>query len=199
MAGVSRRARVALSLAVVIALFVSVGTIALLQERIQEYRYCSRLSDSTQEERRAACAALMSRRAVRVIPRALEIKVRAAEEKKQEICKDINSFLSQLVLAAGEEAIPPLVKALCHANAKVRLHALFLFGDLGRRASAASTALTDALGDPDPTVRCYAADVLGELGQAGRSAIPRLHDMLSDPFPGVRSAALTALERIEEY
>lgn len=199
MARISRRVRILVPLTAVTALFVAVGTGVLLQDRIQEYWYCSKLSDSRLEERRAACAALMSRRAVRVIPRALEIKERAGEKKKQEICKEINNFLSQLVSAAGEEAIPPLVEALCHANAGVRLNALILFGDLGERASAASAALTHALGDPDPNVRCSAAGVVGDLGQAGRGAIPRLRDMLQDPSLGVRQAAGHALTSIETH
>jgi HEAT repeat protein len=101
---------------------------------------------------------------------------------------------------AGKQAPTPLVEALKHADAAVRLEAIDLLSDLAFPRGAAKAAcdlsgavepLLGVLRDSEPKMRARAAALLGRLGDP--RAVAPLTAVLNDPDPAVGLAAAQAL------
>ncbi|MBM4031057.1 MAG: HEAT repeat domain-containing protein, partial [Planctomycetes bacterium] len=99
-----------------------------------------------------------------------------------------------------KQPLTPLIEALKHPEASVRLEALGLLSDLAFPRGAAKPArdlsdavepLLGALRDADPKLRARAAGLLGRLG-AERAVAP-LAAALADPDPAVALAAAQAV------
>lgn len=75
----------------------------------------------------------------------------------------------------GAKAIPKLIESLDHHTAEFRAVAAQEIGRIGEPDSAAISALTQALDDPDPLVCARSAEALGKLGAA---ALPALVEAL---------------------
>lgn len=95
--------------------------------------------------------------------------------------------------AAGERAVPALLRVLRGDTAEDRLRAVKVLAEI--RSSAANESLRHALADGDPRVRTEAARALGAIGSPD-SQIALLTAMLGDPQPDVNAAAAGALCRI---
>jgi len=124
----------------------------------------------------------------------------------------------------GPVAVPPLLDALVHSNARVRQRVAYALGKL--RDPRALDPLLAALSDPDATVRGYAAHALGRfsddrveatlaallmrkdenalvradaasgLRECGESALRPLADGLSDSDASVRARILQSIRLI---
>ncbi len=102
---------------------------------------------------------------------------------------------AQFALAArGSESITQLHEVL-RLNEKTipRLHALWAFGQIGRRFDQVTESITRYLEDRDPEVRAQTAKILGETGRS--SAIQLLIPLLKDPSPRVQMFAAIALSK----
>ncbi|MBM4038893.1 MAG: HEAT repeat domain-containing protein [Planctomycetes bacterium] len=100
----------------------------------------------------------------------------------------------------GKQAPTPLVEALKHPDAAVRLEAMELLSDLAFPRGAVKPAcdlsgavepLLAALRDAEPKMRVRAATLLGRLGD--ERAVELLSALLDDPEPAVGLAAAQAL------
>ena len=85
-----------------------------------------------------------------------------------------------------------LVEDLKHANAGIRLDAVYALGETGDRDVVPH--LIPMLGDVDLFVRMATARMLEDLG--AHSAVPSLIDALEDNQSAVREAAMVALRKI---
>ncbi len=99
---------------------------------------------------------------------------------------------------AYRDAVPRLLQVLKGEDEAVRLHAMGVLGDLGRRAHTMSLALRAALHqiaarDANEIVRASAAEALTQIGPQAKTPIPALIDTLSDELPIVRQGAAHAL------
>ncbi|MCP3918547.1 MAG: hypothetical protein GY711_23620 [bacterium] len=93
---------------------------------------------------------------------------------------------------AGTPAWQPLLADLQHANAGIRLDAVYALGET--RDRDVIPYLIPMLGDVDLFVRMATARVLEDL--EARTAVPSLIDALEDPSSAVREAAMIALRHI---
>lgn len=92
-------------------------------------------------------------------------------------------------------AVPALIQALKHKNARVRAGAARVLGSLGDRSELVVSALIEALDDPDESVRQWAVGRLGFIGAKPQIVLPKLTKILSDDKLGqeLRFTAATAL------
>ncbi|MEO1399913.1 MAG: HEAT repeat domain-containing protein [Cyanobacteria bacterium J06635_1] len=88
------------------------------------------------------------------------------------------SSLSQI----GTAAVPPLIQALQHPTAAIRIGAADALRRFGPAAAAATPHLIEAL--RDPALRFYAVDALTGIGPAAASASAPLVDLLADEAVG---------------
>jgi HEAT repeat protein len=96
----------------------------------------------------------------------------------------------------GKEAVPGLVGALKHDEARVRSEAAEDLGQLGAEAKPALAALRKALDDEDAFVRIFAAEALGHIDPENKETLPALLQAAGSKQPGVRAAAIAALVAI---
>jgi HEAT repeat protein len=128
----------------------------------------------------------------------------------------VDAILELQTSGLGESsiAIPPLVKALRDADARVRAAACAALGQIGAEAIAsesggntvrdAVTALLYSLRDPEPGVRAAAANTLGYLMASGKvvervdlaSVVATLIEGLSERDADYRLATLRALSAV---
>jgi HEAT repeat protein len=92
--------------------------------------------------------------------------------------------------------IPPLARALGHADAQTRWRAARALGAFGPRAGVVVVALAAALDDEEPLVRAHAAHALGEIGSAAKLAVPALAEKIVDRDTQVRRAVVDAIGKI---
>ncbi len=100
---------------------------------------------------------------------------------------------AQGLAALGSAALPDLLTALQHGDARVRASTALLLGKTG--APAAVAHLLDRLADPDGEVRVAAGRALKEYG--GR-AVADLLVRLNDHNPDVRRGAVAVLGEIAD-
>ena len=117
------------------------------------------------------------------------------EQVKQAIAQVEVSFsrtrIDQSPVPGGEQEVKGLIAELSSEQVSVRREAARSLRKMGLPASAAVSALAQALGDEDATVRRAATDALGRMGEA---AVPALVEALTVPDEEVRFAA-TSLGR----
>jgi hypothetical protein len=96
------------------------------------------------------------------------------------------------LVRVGEEAVPPLIRALQERQAEVRYWAAGALGCI--RDARAVLPLIEALRDPDGRVRVGVVTALGRIGE--RRACSALCEALSDGDPGVRGCAAETLFQV---
>lgn len=102
-------------------------------------------------------------------------------------------LLSEFAMAAlddHQDKVAAAVKDLTSPSADRRFAAVQVLNELGPMASAAVSALIDALNDNELSVREQASWTLGKIGKA---AVPALIQALRDKHPHVRGYAARAL------
>jgi HEAT repeat protein len=122
------------------------------------------------------------------IPALIEV---AGEKYKSKYGMDVAETLGKI----GPVAIPAMLAALEHKDAKVRQHVAEGLGKMGRSARSALPALAEALQDKDKGVRAAAAYAMAAIGPAAEHVAPLLR-ALADEDSIVRFAAARALGRI---
>jgi HEAT repeat protein len=96
----------------------------------------------------------------------------------------------------GKEAVPALIAALKHDEARVRSEAAEDLGQLGPEAKPAVPALRKALDDEEGFVRVFAAEALGPIDPDNKRTLPALLQAAASKQAGVRAAAVAALVAI---
>jgi HEAT repeat protein len=169
------------------------------------------LTDPDPEVRIRAATALGGLRDVRALPL---LPAALADE-------DLGHRAAAALASLGPAGTEALLSAITHMDSRVRQHAAFGLGEIGRNDPRAIPPLTRALEDkdfdviaqahyalldigrpaapavlalldkPDPDVRGRAVRLLGEMRE--RSAVPRLIDLLAGPDSGLRKSAMLAL------
>jgi HEAT repeat protein len=128
----------------------------------------------------------------------------------QESALRVRAVMALALLGSdAKSAVPSLAEALGDKNLNVRYWAASALKKIGPEARAAVPYLVEALKThPDRTpalegppryyadVRWVAAEALGEIGLS--TAVPALKVAVGDEHPQVRSAAVEALEKIED-
>ena len=79
----------------------------------------------------------------------------------------------------GEPAVPELVKALRHAEPRVRYQAAQVLGRIGPEADMAVAALIRVMDDPEPQVRKAAVRALGQIGPEASDAVRPLMNLIN--------------------
>ncbi|MBI3947866.1 MAG: HEAT repeat domain-containing protein, partial [Armatimonadetes bacterium] len=97
------------------------------------------------------------------------------------------------LVAAGPQAVDPLVGALASRDMSARRLAAWALGEI--RDGRAAEPLAGALADESTLVQLAVAEALGKLG---RAAIPVLLASLKDPRAGVRGLAAGALGAVKD-
>jgi HEAT repeat protein len=95
--------------------------------------------------------------------------------------------------AAAASAVPALTDLLTSDNPRIRSHAAYALGQIGKPAMPAVTALARMITDDDPSVRHAALDALAEIEPGPETAVPLLIKSLGDQDPRVIRRALHAL------
>ncbi|MCZ6677540.1 MAG: HEAT repeat domain-containing protein [Candidatus Poribacteria bacterium] len=108
---------------------------------------------------------------------------------KWNVRKDAADGLAQI----GEPAIPGLIEALSHEEARVRYYAVLVLGWLGEAAKDAAPELISVLADEDDFVRINATLALAQIGEP---TVPALIQALSNEVQNVRRSAAAALVQI---
>jgi HEAT repeat protein len=112
-----------------------------------------------------------------------------------ETLNDVDAYVrsrAALALAAiGEPAETALITSLSTGNERVRWGATLALGRIG--GEVATSALIDALHDPDEDIRRQTANALEDMGEA---AIPTLIAMLRISDPSIRDEIIGALTQI---
>jgi HEAT repeat protein len=147
-----------------------------------------RLTDADQQVREAAVRALAD---LEPPPGSLIPELKRVLDKAD--AETVSGALDALA-TLGEPAVPRLIAALEHDDARARAAAIL--GRIGPPAQEAVPALRDVLDDPDGEVRREAAFALGAMGEAASPAVPQLTELLQDPDMNVRYAAAYALGKI---
>ena len=83
----------------------------------------------------------------------------------------------------GKPAVPQLVMAMRHRDARIRTQAAQVLAKIGPDAQSAVPQLTAALDDENLAVRKAASRALGEIGPAAQEAVPALMRTLVQPPP----------------
>src|SRR6185437_7737748 len=83
-------------------------------------------------------------------------------------------------LPASAADVSDLIKKLKSDDNEVRRGAAKELSELGKQASPAVDALTNALRDKDRFVRRFSAQALGKIGPDAKSAMPELAKLLTD-------------------
>ena len=109
----------------------------------------------------------------------------------QDRVKAVREEATAVLAAAGDEAVPPLLKALTHSDWLVRLHAIEALGKM-RAPAAVEPLLSLLFNDHDAAVREDAVRALGLIGD-GR-AVEFLMVVMKEP--GLRPLAVEALGSI---
>ncbi len=103
-----------------------------------------------------------------------------------------HTYSRNVVDALPDEAIPPLVEALDHADVKVRMQVARLLGQMGTRAREATDKLTGLLDGEHPGLREQAIDALAGI-EPENAPVEALIKRLDDQKPVVRERAARAL------
>lgn len=99
----------------------------------------------------------------------------------------------------GPGAEAALVRAMRHANADTRYHAMETLMSVAQRPSKYAIVLTRQLYDSDAENRNTAIRYLGEMGSAGQQAVPHMIEMLQDaPRRRQRSNYLALCQALSE-
>jgi HEAT repeat protein len=110
---------------------------------------------------------------------------------------ELNYELINSLAKFGQPAIAPLVTALGHRSARVRLSAVEALDRMEDDVHAVAVpALVKRLTDIEPRVREAVCAALGNLGPAARPAAAELREHLDDGFDFVRGEAAEALWRV---
>src|SRR5262249_36324573 len=94
------------------------------------------------------------------------------------------------------EPVEHWLKEIKSPDAKRRLHAADVLGNVGPVDPGAIPALTAALKDKDAKVRAAAVLALSKIGPPAASAVPDLEALSKDPDADVRRHVETALGRV---
>jgi HEAT repeat protein len=97
---------------------------------------------------------------------------------------------------AHGKSVGQWVAALREPDARARLKAVRVLGNVGAIDPAVVPALADAVRDPDEAVRAEAVLALTKIGPAARDAVPALTAAQNDPSATVRRYAAQALARV---
>jgi len=136
-------------------------------------RLIRRLKDKDLLVQAAAVRALAS------LPPAPEIIVPLLEEALQDADEaTVRNALDALV-ALGPSAVPRLIDALKHE--KLRGEVVYILGQIGPGAAAATPALTKLIADKDEQVALEAAVALAKIGSNAKGAVPALIETLQEP------------------
>jgi HEAT repeat protein len=101
----------------------------------------------------------------------------------------------QAIAEIGKEAVPALVEALKHEEA--RYWACQILSEIGPDASDAAAAVAEVLKDPRVEVRREAVLCLGQFGAAAKPFASNVLILADDPDAGTRAAAVWAAVMIE--
>ncbi|NQU21814.1 MAG: HEAT repeat domain-containing protein [Candidatus Nealsonbacteria bacterium] len=105
----------------------------------------------------------------------------------------VNTILDALA-SLGENAVPRLIKALEHADARARAAAII--ARIGPAAKEAVPALIEALKDENAQTRCEVLFAIAAIGPDAKEAVAAAIDSLGDPEEDVCYAACLALGKI---
>ena len=100
------------------------------------------------------------------------------------------------LVASESKAVPRLLNLLADANAELAVRVLDVLGDIGAKASAASSAVVAATKHADANVRRYATEALGTIGQGRTVDAAPLATALTDEDALVRRNAALATARL---
>ena len=109
----------------------------------------------------------------------------------QDRVKAVREEATTTLASIGEEAVPPLLEALTHAEWLVRLHTVEALGKM-RSPAAVEPLLSLLFNDPDSAVREDAIRALGRIGDA--RALEFLEIAMKEP--GLRPVAVEAMGEI---
>ncbi len=129
-----------------------------------------------------AASALAQRKDPRAVPALLEAACNA--ETPWDFVKEI--------VGIGENAVPELIYALKHADARFRRFSAWALGSIGN--DSAISALSDALQDENEEVRAWVVTALGDF--KGRAPVGLVLGRLSDDSSEVRREAVETLAKI---
>lgn len=107
----------------------------------------------------------------------------------------VQDAASDALVQIGRPAVPALIEALSHKNAKTREMAARTLGKLGPRAKNSFAALTKALDDPEEWVQYSAIDAIGKVGAEPKVVVPLLEQIFRrrQKKDFIRGEALEAL------
>lgn len=178
--------------AVVVGLLTLAGAGFALKDKALEEWYIWELESENQEVRKNAAEKLGEMRAVRAIPRLMELCPEDKEYSEKRAQRETTYIMDALV-KIGKPAVPALVRKLQYG--RIPWCAWSARYALGRIGSPAIPALIAALRDEDEYTRHNAALTLGELplGPLAKDAVPALMETLADENLSVRRVAADAL------
>lgn len=108
--------------------------------------------------------------------------------------RELQSTLVSVLERFGARALPAVVDALAHADARVRAHAAEVLGVIADPRSVA--ALSNALADDEGDVRFAAVHALANIG--GEAATEAIRPMCDDTDARVRALAAKMLDRAKK-
>jgi|GEM_PF-5536062 len=99
------------------------------------------------------------------------------------ISYDEKKLLSEVVVKAGEAAVPFLVKKLNEKDLSSRKTALALLGDLDEKSISAFEEISKSLEDEDREIKMLAMKSLGHFAGSAESAVPELIKLIDEKYP----------------
>ncbi len=148
----------------------------------------ARLKDQDPFVRTAAARALAS------LPPSPEIAGPIFEKAMAEADETTTHYMLDALAGLGPQAVPRLIAALKYEA--LRAQTVYILGQIGPAAVAATPALAKLTSDPDPNVAVEAAHALAKIGPGAKDAVPALIEVLKQPESKSAHAAVFALGMI---
>jgi HEAT repeat protein len=149
------------------------------------------LAQSLADESLRSCA---SWALVKIGGPAVEALIGVLDHESPQVRRAAVSTLWKIAPERAPVVVGGLNIALGDRDDRVRAHAAWALGEIGRSAAAATEALTAAIGDSHPLVRQRAAEALGRAGEPSLTVVSGLTDALRDGDGSVRRAAALGLQ-----
>ena len=133
-------------------------------------------------------------RALAALPPAPEITAPIWQQALQDADETTVHHALDALAALGAPAVPRLIDALKYPN--VRIHVVYVLGQIGPAAAPATEALAKLIGDSNPEVAQEAVLALAKIGPGAKAAVPGLAALLQSGDESNAHAAAYALGKI---
>lgn len=133
-------------------------------------------------------------RGLAALPPAPEITAPLLEKALQDADETTVHHALDALAALGPPAVPRLIEALKHE--RLRLQVVYVLGEIGPAAAAATDPLAKLTGDKNPALAHEAALALAKIGPGAKAAVPELVKLLTKGDESTAPTAAYALGKI---